>query len=308
MLKIKKYNSKLKPNWNTFVENSNKNFFFFKRDYLEYKNNINDFSLLYFSDNELVAILPASYINHQIISHSGSTYGGIITKKKIKFEILNEIINSTLVYFKKKKFKKIIYKLIPSNFTYNLSAEEEYAISSLKNIKIYNNLNTYIDLNLKINFSKLVKRNINKSLKSDLSISKNNMKEFYSILKKNLKNKYNTIPTHTLKELNYLNKKFPNQIINFNVKLKNTFLGGYILYRYNDYIFHMQYSSFTELGKKMFAQDFLTNYLFNNLNMKIFSLGKSNDLNNNYLNLGLLRKKNLYGGIGISEKIFEIKI
>ena len=176
MLKIKKYNSKLKTNWNEFVENSNKNFFFFKRDYLEYKKNINDFSLLYFLDNVLVAILPASHFNHQIISHSGSTYGGIITKKKIKFEILNEIINSTLVYFKKKKFKKIIYKLTPSNFTYNLSAEEEYAISSLKNIKIYNNLNTYIDLNLKINFSKLVKRNINKSLKSDLSISKNNMK------------------------------------------------------------------------------------------------------------------------------------
>ena len=82
MLKIKKYNSKLKHNWNAFVENSNKNFFFFKRDYLEYRNNINDFSLLYFLDNVLVAILPASHFNHQIISHSGSTYGGIINKKK----------------------------------------------------------------------------------------------------------------------------------------------------------------------------------------------------------------------------------
>lgn len=306
-MEIIRYKKKYKSSWDNFVENSNKNFFFFKRDYLEYKNKFKDYSLIIFSKKKIIALFPSTYLKNEIISHSNTTYGGIITNKRINYDILSEIIKLIFSYYKNHNFKKILYKLVPSNFNNNFSAEEEHILFNQKKIKIISKLNTYIDSNNNPKFSVIVKRHLKKNKNLNFKISGKNFDKFYIILKKILKKKYQTNPTHNFNEIVFLKNKFRNNIFFYSISFKNKVVGGYLLYKYNNSIFNLQYSCFSEIGQKVFAQDYLTNFLINNLQMKILSLGKSNDPSSNNINLGLLRKKKSYGGKCVSEKIFEIK-
>ena len=72
--------------WNDFVSKSKNGTFLFHRDFIEYHSDkFDDFSLLVFFKQELVALLPANQVNNTIFSHQGLTYGGLILKQDIKF-------------------------------------------------------------------------------------------------------------------------------------------------------------------------------------------------------------------------------
>lgn len=300
---IKIYDKLHKHEWDNFVDNSIKNFFIFKRDFIEYKNGVHDYSIKIYKNKKLIALIPCSFSGDKLLSHQNITYGGIITNRKINIDDFENIISSLLSFIKKKGFKKFIYKIFPDELINSLSGLEEYFLlkSGFSLDECY--LNTIVDLKQKFIFSKNVNRYLKKN--DNIITIKNEKKidKFYNILSDHLKFKYKTNPTHTFSELKYLMKVFPNNVQCLCCYLDDQNLGGYLIFHYNNNIAHMQYSAFTDSGRKNYAQDYLTDFILKK-KIEFFSFGKSDDPFTKYINKNLINKKLKYGSKPICEKIY----
>ena len=76
MFSLSLYNSSLKSQWDNFINESMNGTFLFCRDFIEYhKNRFNDYSILFYKRDILIAVFPANKLNGKIYSHQGLTYG-----------------------------------------------------------------------------------------------------------------------------------------------------------------------------------------------------------------------------------------
>ena len=111
MISIKKYTDDQKIVWNKFNKESKNYLFMFDRNYMDYhKDRFKDHSLMFFDDDKLIAILPMSEHDQNLISHGGLTYGGFISSTKMKQHTMNECFDELMDYANKNNFKKICYK------------------------------------------------------------------------------------------------------------------------------------------------------------------------------------------------------
>ena len=80
MISIKKYSKNFINQWNDFVSSANNGTLFSNRDFLNYHINrtFQDYSLLFFKNKKIIAVLPAAIKNNSLHSHPGASYGGII--------------------------------------------------------------------------------------------------------------------------------------------------------------------------------------------------------------------------------------
>ena len=73
------YNSRLKEEWDSFVEKSRNGTFLHKRGYMEYHSDrFADHSLMFYNCDVPVAVLPAHIKDSCLCSHNGLTYGGLL--------------------------------------------------------------------------------------------------------------------------------------------------------------------------------------------------------------------------------------
>ncbi|MDL2303653.1 GNAT family N-acetyltransferase, partial [Dysgonomonas sp. OttesenSCG-928-D17] len=78
-MKIKPYTPEHKSEWDEFVRNSKNGTFLFYRDFIEYHGDrFGDYSLLFYCDDILTAIMPGYIADKIYYSHGGLTYGGLI--------------------------------------------------------------------------------------------------------------------------------------------------------------------------------------------------------------------------------------
>ena len=96
MYEIVRYTPELKAQWDSFVRKSRNGTFLFLRDYMDYhRQRFTDFSLLIFHKQSLVALLPLNKERDgSVTSHSGLTYGGLITDKKGRAEVVTGRLRS----------------------------------------------------------------------------------------------------------------------------------------------------------------------------------------------------------------------
>ena len=81
----------------------------FNRDFMDYhKDRFIDRSLLFYDDDELFAIFPASAKETVLTSHGGLTYGGFILGAGAKQHTVNDCFTALLSYAKTNGFTKII--------------------------------------------------------------------------------------------------------------------------------------------------------------------------------------------------------
>ena len=57
-----------------------------------------DFSLMVFDKDKLIAVLPANRVDNAIYSHQGLTYGGLVLNSKAKLSSTLSIFESILAF------------------------------------------------------------------------------------------------------------------------------------------------------------------------------------------------------------------
>jgi hypothetical protein len=221
-MQIIKYNENYQNIWDEFVKNSKNGTIFHTRKFLSYhpKDRFKDASILIYKKNKLIGIFPAVEFENKIISHRGSTYGGLVVSKKNKLNDSLEMWENIINYYKKTiEFRKseYIFDLYPSD-------EVIFAAKKLGFFEVADELSTCLDLNY-IKFTKGRKWALTKCKNLKIVFNDMNYKDYYEILKNNLI-KHNATPTHTLEEMKKLKLLLPNNYFLISIYLENKMIAG----------------------------------------------------------------------------------
>ncbi|WP_372472446.1 GNAT family N-acetyltransferase [Capnocytophaga sp. ARDL2] len=310
-IKIVKYSLKDYHLWNNFVAQAKNATFLFHRDYMEYhKDRFEDFSLMIFEKEELIALLPAHISGDKIFSHNGLTYGGLICQSKLRTTDFVEIFYHLMKFLHENAISQWFWKEIPNFYTTNGNDELKY-LTFVTEAKLYRrDLCSVIDLKQKIPTTHGLNWKVNKAKKAGAIIEKSTNFSFFwnEILSVELLEKYGVKPVHSLEEIQFLHDKFPENIHLYTVKLNDEIVAGTVLYIDKKTV-HCQYISVKKEYRNLRILDFLFHHLiFEKFsNFDYFDFGISNEENGKKLNKGLMEFKENFGARSVSQDFYQLE-
>jgi len=311
-LKIQKYQSDFFSIWNDFVVKAKNGTFLFHRNFMEYhQDRFDDFSLLIFDEDKLLAVLPANVDDVNIYSHQGLTYGGLVVSEKLRSTDFFEIFKSILEYLHIQGFSHLYIKDLPHFYTSQFADEIKY-LQFVLDAEIYRkDICSVIDLSENFHVSKSVKRDYNISLnKKHYVIFDDDLSIFWKqVLIPNLWETHQAKPVHSLEEIRYLKNHFPQEIIQVNVYSDDgKILGGTTLFISKNVV-HSQYISLNKEVSNEGVLDFLHLTLIDKFKSekKYFDFGISNENQGRNINKGLLFWKEKFGARSAIQEFYKFE-
>nr|WP_315220585.1 GNAT family N-acetyltransferase [uncultured Flavobacterium sp.] len=308
---VKKYVKQDYNIWNDFIDQAKNATFLFHRDFMEYhQDRFEDFSLLVYENQKLVAVLPANIKDKELHSHLGLTYGGLVYKAQTKLKSVIEIFQSVLLFLNENKIEKLYLKTLPSIYHIKPADEILYALFLAEATIIRRDSLSVIDLSQENNPSKIRKRGIEKALSNQLEIREEiDFDSFWNtILIPNLEKKHQVKPVHSISEIVYLKAKFPDNIRQFNVYFENQIVAGVTVFQ-TATVVHCQYISKNEDAENLGSLDFLFQYLINQAfaEKRFLDFGISNENQGRKLNQGLSYWKESFGASTIVQDFYSVE-
>jgi len=297
-INIKRYEKIDSSIWDAFIEKSKNGTFLFKRAYMDYHaDRFEDFSLMVFENEKLIAVLPANRNNEILYSHQGLTYGSLLISTDVSQSLMLAIFDELKSFLKPLGFEKIYYKLIPAMY-HKLPCEEDlYALFRNHAKLVARGCSTTVCIQ-KPNDSSRLKRVSRRIEQHNLRYEfQSNVDKFWSIIEENRMRKRRIVPVHSQEEINLLQSLFPQNIRSVAVLSNDVVVAGGVVYLANDVV-HLQYASASPEGEKIHASDFLYHLFIHQLfpNYRYFDFGISTEDNGNFLNTGLIAHKEEFGG------------
>lgn len=231
---IKSLNSNL---WDSFVDTSDNGTIFHKLKFLKYHQNskFNFSNIEFYSNGQLVGVIPGTIKNKVFTSPSGASYGSIVTKK-LDFNDQEKIVDIFLNTLKKLGVQKV-YLTPPPIFYKNTLSQQDDFLLYYKGFLPSRSLITHalslsdIDKNQALySLKKRARTSIRASLKTKLIVrDSKKLDEFYPILLEN-KEKFSAKPTHTIEELKLIQKLFPDDFKLFMAYQDNNPIAGVVTF------------------------------------------------------------------------------
>lgn len=297
--------------WNAFISEAKNATFLFHRDFMEYhKDRFEDFSLLVFENEKLVAVLPANRVENQIYSHQGLTYGGFVFSEKMKLSFALAIFKKVLLFLDEHKIKTLQLKSIPPFYTSHFSDEIKYALFLAEAKLIRRDSLSAIDLKTPYFISKTRKESIRRGMKNGLIIKEELQFDLFwkEILMPNLERKHQVKPVHSVEEITKLQQKFPQNIRHFNVYDQDKIVAGTTVF-ITDKVAHPQYISGNQDKNELGSLDYLYFYLISEVfkDKDCFDFGISNEKQGRKLNNGLCFWKESFGAHTVVQDFYEVE-
>ena len=310
MYEIVRYTPELKAQWDSFVRKSRNGTFLFLRDYMDYhRQRFTDFSLLIFHKQSLVALLPLNKeADGSVASHSGLTYGGLITDKKGRAEKVMKLFECLNTWLRDAGIRRVVYRPVPWIY-HEMPAEEDlYALFNVCNARLTDReISSTIAQENKLAFSQSRKDCLRKAKRAGVEVMPcNDFAAFWDILSANLQQRYTVNPVHSLAEIMALASLFPHEIRLYAAYLDNEMVAGTVVY-VMPRVVHVQYISASAKGKAVGALDILFRYLIDEVfvDKPYFDFGKSTEDRGRRLNEPLIFQKEGFGGRGVCYDTYE---
>ncbi|MFV8343320.1 FemAB family protein [Flavobacterium sp. XS2P39] len=297
---VRQYQKRDYTNWNAFIAQAKNATFLFHRDFMEYhKDRFEDFSLMVFENDKLVAFLPANRVGAQVYSHQGLTYGGLVYSNKINGEKVEEILGAILSFFKKNEIRSFYFKSIPLFYTSGGNHEADFFLLKKGAFLDKKEMNLAINLMMPLTISKSKLKHFRKIKELDLVVvEEHQLESFWGlVLVPRLLEKYHAKPVHSLAEITKLKENFPNNIKQFSVYYEDVIIAGITLFE-TEKVVKSQYGATTKKGEKLRALDFLYITLIEKYKREgklFFDMGIVNDDNEKGYHAGLLKQKEELG-------------
>lgn len=270
-----------------------------------------DFSLMIFQADKLIAVLPANKRGNELFSHQGLTFGGLLLGEETSAIQAQYIINAIMDYLKANEIETLTVKKIPEFYCTEPADELENHL--LKNraetVITYKVLAIDYSEPLTIHKTKLKRFRNNKF---DFKIEETNQFTGFwnTVLIPRLQDKHGVKPVHSLDEIMLLNKRFPKQIKQFNISLNDEILAGITIFE-NERVVKSQYGATTAEGEKTRALDYLFLHLifkYQTEGKQFFSMGTVTDTNKIGYNPGLLKQKKELGCKMYYQPVYKLKL
>ena len=299
----------MKNDWDAFVLSARNSHFMFLRDYMDYhRDRFQDFSLMIYDEERLVAILPGNKKGESYYSHQGLTFGGFLVGNNIKTEFMLSIFETTFHFLRENYFKKIIYKVMPYIYHKMPVQEDLYALFLHNATLMRRDVSSAILLKNKNAYQEQRKRAIKRAQKAGIRVQQSsNFQGYWGLLTDVLERNHQALPVHMLGEIEYLAGQFPNNIKLFEAYDQDELLAGTVVYE-TDVVAHTQYLASSENGRKQGALDYIIDYLISNFysSKDYFDFGISTEDQGRILNAGLIAQKEGFGARAIVHDFYEI--
>lgn len=323
--RIVRYTEEQQEVWDRFIEQESINGTFLQqRKFLNYhsKDKFKDVSILFYEQEELVALCPACEVEENakrvFYSHKGSTYGGFIIKKSMnKAEKLLYLIQVFEEYLRKEGYDKCVLKP-----TMKLLCEEN--IDLLEFCLYYNKYTEYKELNLYVDYSTYAadtisnlshrkQRNVKRCIREEVTVreitKREEIEQFHNILCGNL-DKFGLAPVHTAEELwDLYTKRVPDKIKFYAAFLQEKMLAGTMVFLFEKVkCAHTQYLA-ADLEYNKLSPMSMIYYsmakLYGELGYKALSWGITSEHLGTEINMGLTQNKEEYGSCYVTNYIYE---
>lgn len=309
MFSIERYTEQHFQLWNEFVYRAKNTSFLFDRHYMDYHSHrFTDFSLLFFIDKRLYAILPANVEGDTLHSHQGLTYGGLIMNEHTTVSKTIALFHELNHFLHEKNIKKVIYKAIPYIFHLQPSEEDLYALWRMKDIRLVGrDVGTVIEHTHINKWYRIRERGVKRAKQAKIQVEETkDFAPFWQILTQNLQERYKVNPVHSLDEITLLHNRFPKNILHYIAKQENETLAGVVLY-ITPQVVHVQYIAANAKGKELGALDLIFYQLITQRfqHIRYFDFGRSTEDDGTYLNESLIYQKEGFGGRAVCWDKYE---
>lgn len=310
-LEVRPYRPELSDVWDRFVENSRNGTFQLQRPYMEYHaDRFQDHSLVVSSGEKILTLLPANRVDSSLHSHAGLSYGGFIVDRQVTAPLMLEIFDCVAEHLQHDGISRLIYKPVPHIYHAMPAEEDLYALFRRDAILQGRLMLTVVDMGNRFPFQERRKRGINKAASAGITISESGAwREFWDLLSDHLKQKFDTVPVHSLEEILLLQSRFPRKIRLFEAYKGRDLVAGTVIYE-TERVAHVQYVASNDNGRSTGALDLLFATLLDQIfaRKRYFDFGSSNEDHGRVLNAGLIDQKCGFGGRGVVQDIYEIRI
>ena len=274
----------------------------FDRKYMDYHNDrFTDHSLMFYDDDKLIALLPASVNEDIVVSHGGLTYGGLIVDNTIKQHTVDDCIELLITYLSDKGIKKLLYKPVPHIYHKQPCEEDLYALFLYGAHPIEVSASTVINLSEPLKMPKGRKAQIKRALREGVEVRQlcdfSSFKKFIDIENEVLKTRHNVQAVHSAEELYLLFERFPQNIRLFGSLYKDEIIAGTVIFEYESVV-HTQYMAANDYAREIGALDLAIYTVIEEYSKSKLWLdfGISTENGGKNLNEGLISQKEGFGG------------
>lgn len=314
MISVKRYLDEYANLWNGFNAKSKNSMFMFDRNYMDYhRDRFKDHSLLFYSNEDLIAIFPACEMGKILVSHGGLTYGGFITNDKMKQHTMNDCFEALKKYASEQGIIEIVYKTIPHIYHLQPAEEDRYSLFAYGAELITVDASTVINLSAPLKMPKGRKAQISRAKRESVEIRVltefSDYEAFIDLENSVLKERHNTNAVHTAAELKLLHDRFPEGIKLYGAIKEGKLIAGTVVYVYSQAI-HTQYMAANEEARTIGALDLAIATVIDEYktSKQWADFGISTEHGRIYLNEGLISQKEGFGGRTNTYDIWKIII
>jgi len=310
---VKQYQESDYTTWNAFIGQAKNATFLFHRDFMEYhKDRFEDFSLLIFENEKLVAVLPANRAGTSVYSHQGLTYGGLIYTDKLKGLNVAAVLELIFYFFKESGLQSLYYKPIPSFYVLKGNAEIDFFLIKKGAFLDRKEMNLAINLTMPLTISKSKLKHFRRIEELDIEwVEEQQLECFWElVLEPKLLEKYKAKPVHSLLEISKLKANFPNNIKQFSAYNDGVIVAGITIFE-TATVVKSQYGATTKKGEELRALDFLFINLIKKYKQEgklFFDMGIVNEDNEQGYHAGLLKQKEELGCSVYSQDFYKINL
>lgn len=296
---VKLYDSTHASLWNGFIGKSKNGTFLFHRDFMDYHSDrFEDFSLMVFEGEKLVAAVPANRVGDEVHSHQGLSYGGPVYDAKIKQAAVVAIFSEILRFLYQQGIKRLHIKPVPYIYHLHPSQETEYALFLANATLVRRDALAVIESAAALKTAANRMEGIKKGIANGFEVKEEeDFTGFWEqLLEPNLEMRHGAKPVHTLQEIMLLKQRFPQNIRLFMVYHNGKPAAGTVLFE-TPQVVHAQYIASDGQRNETGSLDFLYYKLITGVfaHKKYFDFGMSNEQQGRKLNGGLSFWKESFG-------------
>jgi hypothetical protein len=314
-MRLVEYHESLADKWDAFIDEAPAGTFLHSRKFLGYhKERFTDKSIILQDDKEhITAVFPAAEDRNNtalIISHPGSTYGGIICRNGFSGNEVVDALTQIVRYYAALGYQGLRYKAVPYIYHEKPSEDDLYALFRLGAIRHRCDLSACIDLGHRGKTSSLRKRGLKKAEKQGLHITTadKHIPEFWQVLEGNLHSIHGQTPVHSLDEIQLLHSSFPSSIKFIMALYEGRVIAGVVLFSSRMTV-HAQYIASNEQGRELAALDYVFEHCIQKAGaegLRYFDFGTCNENEGKTLNSGLYKFKLGFGAGGVAYEFYNL--
>jgi hypothetical protein len=303
--------------WDAFAREAHQGTLLHTRAFLSYHGHrFLDLSLFLLDEAErLIGLLPAAAHPKDetcVVSHPGSTYGGVVHQGELKGEKMVEALTAIAHFYAQAGAERLVYKPVPSLYHRVPAQDDLYALFRLGARRIGCDLSSAIDLERRLPVSSRRRRSLAKARKAGLEIVEGNgfLAPLWAVVEENFARKHGAKPVHTLEEMALLAQRFPEEIKCVCAASEGTIIAGVVLFE-TPTVSRTQYIASSPLGYDLSALDAVFEVCIaaaGASGRKWFDFGGSTREEGWVLNEGLYRFKSEFGGGGVLYEACELAL